>query len=407
MDFKVKVEDLSKGISKLKSRTWIKNTIYLSGPSWPRAQRVWLSSRGQGSGLSFIHVGTSEKSQVPARRRGLIVEEESESDAEDLGNPWTPPAYTGHELDINPPVFGASGPKMTCLYTQIDFDEDESQREIEQELDLELRRDLEEGAESSIHKYEQESLMDGLTEGPSRKRKREVRSSYSQITEELVKRLIDHWVINMCSVTEAAHAVYMNPRTAWRNTGEFPTKKRRVVPKMSKQHCEFIEKYLDDKPLSTLREFHMHLHNKFPEFRVSLSRGHYNSTEMCKYNGTILLSLQQERRLLRKCKSWGSWRITERKPANVLRPTARGRNISALGAISSSGIIGMSVLVVEPNQAPAAETRGGDESSEAVGDGEAVVEVPRGRGRAVVVIMEEMWDNHKWRKTGLLLAQPQ
>ncbi|KAF9981296.1 hypothetical protein BGZ79_006167, partial [Entomortierella chlamydospora] len=68
-------------------------------------------------------------------------------------------------------------------------------------------------------------------------------------------------------------------------------------------------------------------------------------------------------------------------PANVLRPTARGRNISVLGAISSCGIIGMSVLVAEPNQAPAAETRGGDEPGEAGGDGDAVVEVRRGRGR--------------------------
>ncbi|KAF9154396.1 hypothetical protein BGX20_004689 [Mortierella sp. AD010] len=41
------------------------------------------SGHGQGSGLSFIHVGTSEKARVPARPCRLIVEEESESDAED------------------------------------------------------------------------------------------------------------------------------------------------------------------------------------------------------------------------------------------------------------------------------------------------------------------------------------
>ncbi|KAF9142293.1 hypothetical protein BGX20_007307, partial [Mortierella sp. AD010] len=216
-DMKVKTEGLDQEYNT--RSPYHHNREHESGPS----------DHGQGGGLSFIHVGTSRKSQVRARPCRMIVEEESESDAEDLDNPWTPPEYTGQELEIDPPVIGepedpnnnralgagASGPKVTCLYTQVDFDEDESQREIEHELDLELQRDLEENAESSIHRYEKESQVESLTEGSSRKRKREARSSYSQITEELVRRLIDHWVINMCSVTEAAQAVYMNPRTAW------------------------------------------------------------------------------------------------------------------------------------------------------------------------------------------------
>ncbi|KAF9343594.1 hypothetical protein BGX26_005497, partial [Mortierella sp. AD094] len=95
-DIKVKAEDLNQEY----------NT---SSPSRHGRERneSGSSSRGQGSSLSFIHVGTSAKSQVPARPRRMIMEEESDSDAESLDNPWTPPAYTGHKLDIDAPVLGA------------------------------------------------------------------------------------------------------------------------------------------------------------------------------------------------------------------------------------------------------------------------------------------------------------
>ncbi|KAF9079519.1 hypothetical protein BGX27_006327, partial [Mortierella sp. AM989] len=52
---------------------------------------------------------------------------------------------------------------------------------------------------------------------------------------------------------------------------------------MSKEHCKFMEEYLDNKPLSTLREVHMVLHQKFPDLQVSLATVYNYVTNMCEY----------------------------------------------------------------------------------------------------------------------------
>ncbi|KAF9199980.1 hypothetical protein BGZ49_009818 [Haplosporangium sp. Z 27] len=149
---------------------------------------------------------------------------------------------------------------MTSLYSQLDFDEDE----LERELELELEAELEETVEPSIDRYEfDDSVERGkfTMEEYCRKRKRNCPPSYSQITEDTVCRLIDYWVIDMCFITEAARA----------KSGKFPGKRRKVVPKLTQEHCKFMEDYLDNKPLSTLREVNKELHDKFLAVHISLS----------------------------------------------------------------------------------------------------------------------------------------
>ncbi|KAF9914949.1 hypothetical protein FBU30_002288 [Linnemannia zychae] len=276
------------------------------------------SSRRNDNCLSFVHIGSSAKhkttpcskfltgsqatsrlhtassqvtssqvasSQVPApwvvshhRPRRLIIEEESE-DEEDLFHSLTPPSYSDHERDIDNPAglplrFSSSlipsssqnpgsgsnesvnseKPKMTSLYSQLDFIDDD----LERELDLKFEYELEDEVESCVERYEHDAAYQTTHIDLCRKRKRNTPPSYTMATEDTIQRLINYWVLHACSVTEAAKAVYMNPRTAWRyidlykETGKFPSKKRRGLPKLSKEHCEFMEEYLDENPLSTL-----------------------------------------------------------------------------------------------------------------------------------------------------------
>ncbi|KAF9102858.1 hypothetical protein BGX27_010832 [Mortierella sp. AM989] len=111
------------------------------------------SSRDQGCGFSFIHVGSSTKPKVNTRPRRMIADEGYiDAPVPDV------PAEANDNCAANagrPP-----GPKMTCLYSQVDFDEDESQREIERELELELEKEFEHNTESSIGRYELETLME-------------------------------------------------------------------------------------------------------------------------------------------------------------------------------------------------------------------------------------------------------
>ncbi|ORZ28128.1 hypothetical protein BCR41DRAFT_391596 [Lobosporangium transversale] len=89
-------------------------------------------------GISFIHLASSSR----PRSHRMIVEEESDEEA-DPYNPWTPPIYTGHELDFDTPAVDApaaetpvidshiisetvdrnsnkgEGSKMTCIYSQL------------------------------------------------------------------------------------------------------------------------------------------------------------------------------------------------------------------------------------------------------------------------------------------------
>ncbi|KAF9895629.1 hypothetical protein BX616_009199, partial [Lobosporangium transversale] len=160
-----------------------------------------------------------------SRPRRMIVEEESDEEA-DPYNPWTPPMYTGHELDFDAPALGApaaetsvidspiisepvgrnnnkeKGPKMTCIYSQLQFDEDELERERNPAPEAFFDQDENE--------YEEPSLRDMC-----RKRKRNSPTTYSKITEEASQRLIEYWTVHMCTVAEAARAVHMHPRTAW------------------------------------------------------------------------------------------------------------------------------------------------------------------------------------------------
>ncbi|KAF8978371.1 hypothetical protein BGZ46_006530 [Entomortierella lignicola] len=58
----------------------------------------------------------------------------------------------------------------------------------------------------------------------------------------------------------------------YKESGKVPGKRRKVIPKLTQGHCKFMENYPDNKPLSTLREVHKELHDKFPAVHVSLSR---------------------------------------------------------------------------------------------------------------------------------------
>ncbi|KAF9914102.1 hypothetical protein BX616_008971 [Lobosporangium transversale] len=149
------------------------------------------------SDFPFVLVFYNLASLSQSRPRRMIAEEESDEGA-DPYNPWTPSIYTGHELDFDTPAMivclllkpvslthliggpvdrnsnKGKGPKMTCIYSQLQFDEDELERELK--LAPELLFDQDENDFDLEHE-----------EPMCRKRKRNSLTTYSKITEGLLK----------------------------------------------------------------------------------------------------------------------------------------------------------------------------------------------------------------------------
>ncbi|KAF9897291.1 hypothetical protein BX616_005862, partial [Lobosporangium transversale] len=209
----------------------------------------------------------------------MIVGEECDEEA-DPYNPWTPPIYTGHELDFDTPAVDAPAAETPVIDSPIISEPvDRNKRECNPVPDVLFDQD-----------------ENGLDLG---------------------------------------------------ETGKLPSKKRRVAPKLAARHCQYLEDFLDEKPLSTLMEVHKALHDEFPEVPVSLATVFNCGTNMLTHEKfekkTIFIDEAGFNLHLIREYGWSR----KGRPVNVVRPTVRGRNVSVVGAISSTGIICMSVTTVD------------------------------------------------------------